>query len=139
LARSLLLLTLALVALPMAGMAQESLSPLARSIEADLDRLESQPGDVTDLRLESDRIQRTERERGSAARLFAPSAQRSAQDIARSSDLGAARQDLRTLQTREPDAASIPLLERQLDRVERGAGGAVLYQPSRNPAALYGR
>ena len=126
-ARSLLLALALVVALPVAGMAQETLSPLARSIEADLDRLES------------DRIQRTERERGRAARLFAPSELRSAQDIARSSDLGAAQQDLRTLKTREPDANSIPLLERQLDRVERGAGGAMLYQPSRDPAALYGR
>jgi len=136
-ARSLLLALALVVALPAAGMAQETLSPLARSIEADLDRLES-PARGDD-RLESDRIQRTERERGRAARLFAPSGLRSAQDIARSSDLGAAQQDLRTLKTREPDAGSIPLLERQLDRVERGTGGAMLYQPSRDPAALYGR
>jgi hypothetical protein len=138
-ARSLLLVTLALaVALPLPGTAQEALSPLARSIETDLDRLES-PAARADDRLESDRIQRTERERGRAARLFAPSELRSAQDIARSSDLGAAQQDLRTLKTREPDAGSIPLLERQLDRIDRGAGGAMLYQPSRDPAALYGR
>ena len=137
-ARSLLPITLALlVALPVAGMAQETLSPLARSIETDLDRLES-PAVAREDRLESDRIQRTPRERGRAARLFAPSAQRSAQDIARSGDLGAAQQDLRTLKTREPDAGSIPLLEQQLDRVGR-SGGANLYQPSRNPAALYAR
>ena len=136
-ARSLLLVILALVvALPVAGMAQETLSPLARSIEADLDRLERPARD--DDRLESERIQRTERERGRAARLFAPFDLRSAQDIARSSDLGAAQQDLRTLKTREPDAGSIPLLERQLDRIDRGTG-AMLYQPSRDPAALYGR
>jgi hypothetical protein len=133
-ARSLLPVTLALlVALPVAGMAQEILSPLARSIEADLDRLESPPV-ARDDRLESDRIQRTQR--GRAVRLFAPSELRSAQDIARSSDLGAAQQDLRTLKTREPDAGSIPLLERQLDRIDRG--GTRLYQPSRDPAALYG-
>jgi hypothetical protein len=139
LARSLLPVTLALlVALPVAGMAQETLSPLARSIEADLDRLES-PAVAREDRLESDRIQRTPRERGRAARLFAPSAQRSAQDIAHSGDLGAAQQDLRTLKTREPDAGSIPLLEQQLDRVGRSGGGANLYQPSRNPAALYAR
>ena len=124
------------VALPVAGMAQQTLSPLARSIETDLDRLESPPI-AGDNRLESDRIQRTERERGRAARLFAPSELRSAQDISRSSDLGAAQQDLRTLKTREPDAGSIPLLERQLDRV--GRSGAGLYQPSRDPAALYRR
>lgn len=127
-----------LVALPVAGMGQETLSPLARSIEADLDRLES-PAITRGDRLESDRIQRSARERGRAARLFAPSELRSAQAIGRSSDLGAARQDLRTLKTREPDAGSIPLLERQLDRIDHGAGGAVLYHPSRNPAALYGR
>jgi len=40
-ARSLLLALALVVALPAAGMAQETLSPLARSIEADLDRLES--------------------------------------------------------------------------------------------------
>jgi hypothetical protein len=124
-ARSLLLALALVVALPLPGTVQEALSPLARSIETDLDRLES------------DRIQRTERERGRAARLFAPSELRSAQDISRSSDLGAAQQDLRTLKTREPDAGSIPLLERQLDRV--GRSGAGLYQPSRDPAALYGR
>ncbi len=133
-ARSLLLVILALVvALPAAGMAQQILSPLARSIETDLDRLESPPVERDD-RLESDRIQPAER--GRAARLFTPSELRSAQDIARSSDLGAAQQDLRTLKTRKPDADSIPLLERQLDRVSRGTH---LYQPSRDPAALYAR
>jgi len=136
-ARWFLLVTLALVgALPLPGTAQEALSPLARSIETDLDRLES-PAVRADDRLQSDRIQRTERERGRAARLFVPSELRSAQDISRSSDLGAAQQDLRTLKTREPDADSIPLLERQLDRVGRSGPG--LYQPSRDPAALYGR
>lgn len=135
-ARSLLLVALPLL-LPLsaAGPAQE-LSPLARSIESDLDRLESRP--VTpDIELESDRIQRTPRERGRAARLLAPTELRSAQDIGRSSDLGAARQDLRTLKTRDPDDPSIPLLERQHDRIDRG--GATLYQPSRDPAALYRR
>lgn len=126
---------LLLLTLSAAGGAQE-LSPLARSIETDLDRLESRP--VTpDFELESDRIQRTPRERGRAARLFAPSELRSAQDIGRSTDLGAARQDLRTLKTREPADLSIPLLERQLDRIDRG--GTSLYQPSRDPAALYRR
>jgi hypothetical protein len=130
-----------LVALPLllglsgAGPAQE-LSPLARSIETDLDRLESRPVAPAG-ELESDRIQRTPRERGRAARLPAPAARRSAQDIARSSDLGAARQDLRTLKTREPDDPAIPLLERQLDRIDRG--GTSLFQPSRDPAALYRR
>ena len=133
-ARSLLVLILALVvALPAAGTAQQRLSPLARSIETDLDRLESRAVE-RDGRLESDRIQPTER--GRAARLFTPSEQRSAQDIARSSDLGAAQQDLRTLKTRKPDADSIPLLERQLDRASLGTQ---LYQPSRDPAALYAR
>jgi hypothetical protein len=136
--RSLLLVVLALLlALPAAGRADEGLSPLARSIETDLDRLESRPSPGADQPLESDRLQRTERERGQAARLPVPSELRSAQDIARSSDLGAARQDLRTLKTRKPDAEAIPLLERQLDRVERG--GTYLFQPSRDPAALYGR
>ena len=135
-ARSLFLALALLAALPAAGFAQEPLSPLARSIESDLDRLESPPVGSGDERLESDRIQRTERERGRAARLFAPSELRSAQDIARGSDLGAAQQDLRTLKTREPEAGSIPLLERQLDRVERPTN---LYRPSRNPAAIYGR
>ena len=135
-ARSLLLALALVVALPVGGMPQETLSPLARSIETDLDRLESPPVASGDQRLESDRIQRTERERGQAARLFAPSELRSAQDIARGSDLGAAQQDLRTLKTREPEAGSIPLLERQLDRVERPTN---LYRPSRNPAAIYGR
>jgi hypothetical protein len=135
-AKSLLPVIFALVlVLPVAATAEQTLSPLARSIETDLDRLES-PAVEPDNRLESDRIQRTERERGQAARLFAPSEQRSAQDIARSSDLGAAQQDLRTLKTRRPDADSIPLLERQLDRVSRGTD---LYQPSRDPAALYRR
>jgi hypothetical protein len=135
-AKSLLPVILALaLTLPAAGMAQHTLSPLARSIENDLDRLESPPVERNE-QLESDRIQRTERERGQAARLFAPSEQRSAQDIARSSDLGAAQQDLRTLKTRRPDADSIPLLEQQLDRASRGTR---LYQPSRDPAALYRR
>jgi hypothetical protein len=135
-ARSLLVALALLVALPAAGVAQETLSPLARSIETDLDRLESPPVADADAPLESDRIQRTERERGQAARLFAPSELRSAQDIARSSDLGAARQDLRTLKTQEPNAESTPVLEQQLNRIDRGT---ILYQPSRNPAALYGR
>jgi hypothetical protein len=135
-ARSTMLAALPLVlTLSAAGPAQE-LSPLARSIETDLDRLESRPVAPED-ELESDRIQRTPRERGRAARLFAPIDLRSAQDIARSSDLGAARQDLRTLKTRDPDDPSIPLLERQLDHIDRG--GAILYQPSRDPAALYRR
>jgi len=132
-ARSLLFVIVALVvALPAAGTAQQGLSPLARSIETDLDRLESPPV-KSDEPLESDRIQPPER---GQARLFTPSELRSAQDIARSSDLGAAQQDLRTLKTRKPDADSIPLLERQLDRVGRGTH---LYQPSRDPAALYAR
>ena len=136
LALALLLAPALLVALPAPGPAQEALSPLARSIESDLDRLESPPVQGKP-RLESDRLQRSERERGRAARLFAPSELRSAQELGRSSDLGAAQQDLRTLKTREPNASAVPLLERQLDRVERG--GSMLYQPSRDPAALYGR
>jgi hypothetical protein len=137
-ARSLPLALALLVALAAAAMAQETLSPLARSIESDLDRLESPADAGRDDRLESDRIQRTERERGRAARLFTPPQLRSAQQIARESDRGAARQDLRTLKTQEPDAGSIPLLERQLDRIER-SGGASIYRPSRDPAALYNR
>lgn len=135
-ARSTMLAALPLVLTLSAAAPAQELSALARSIESDLDRLESRPVAPED-ELESDRIQRTPRERGRAARLFAPTELRSAQDIARSSDLGAARQDLRTLKTREPDDPSIPLLERQLDRIDRG--GATLYQPSRDPAALYRR
>jgi hypothetical protein len=127
------------VALSTASVGQENLSPLARSIQDDLNLLDSRVTTRRDEGLESDRIQRTERERGQAARLFAPSTLRSAQDASLSSDLGAARQDLRTLKTREPNAESIPVLEQQLNRIDREAGGAVLYQPSRNPAALYGR
>lgn len=36
-------------------------------------------------------------------------------------DLGASEQRLRSLKTREPGAASVPLLERQLDRLNRPA------------------
>lgn len=36
-------------------------------------------------------------------------------------DLGASEQRLRSLKTRQPDAGSIPLLERQLDRLNRPA------------------
>ena len=38
-----------------------------------------------------------------------------------SRDLGASEQRLRCFKTREPSAASIPLLERQLDRLNRPA------------------
>jgi hypothetical protein len=117
--------------------AQETLSPLARSIQDDLSRLDSRAGVRADNRLESDRLQRSPRERGQA-QLFEPRKLRSPQDISLSSDLGAAQQDLRTLKTSEPDAASIPILERQYDRISREAG-ANLYQPSRDPAALYAR
>ena len=135
--RPLLLLALALLVVqPAQAWAQEPLSPLARSIEDDLNRLDS-PGVASQDALQSDRLRNTARRR--PARLPEPSELRSAQEIGRSSDLGAAQQDLRTLKTREPGDASIPLLERQLDRVERGSGGTMLYQPSRDPAALYGR
>lgn len=138
--RSTSIIALALAAaLAAASEAQESLSPLARSIQDDLARLDSRVGVRHDDRLQSDRIQRTERERGQAARLFTPSQQRSAQDISRSSDLDAARQDLRTLKTQEPNAQSVPVLEQQLDRINRESRGTVLFQPSRNPAALYAR
>jgi hypothetical protein len=137
-ARSLSLVTLVLAVTAAAGSAaQEPLSPLARSIQDDLNLLDSR-GSTRDDRLESDRIQRTARERGRAARLIAPAPQPSAQDLSLSSDLGAARQNLRTLKTREPNAKSTPLLERQLDRVSREAGGG-LYQPSSDPATLYAR
>lgn len=126
-------------ALSAASAAQETLSPLARSIQDDLGKLDSRVTTRADDRLESDRIHRTERERGRAARLFTPSELRSAQDISRSSDLDAARQDLRTLKTQEPDAESVPVLEQQLDRITRESRGTVLFQPSHNPAALYAR
>jgi hypothetical protein len=135
---SIIVLVLA-VALSTASLAQESLSPLARSIQDDLSRLDSRVTTRADDSLESDRIQRTDRERGRAARLFTPSELRSAQDISRSSDLDAARQDLRTLKTQEPNAESVPVLEQQLDRIGRESRGTVLFQPSRDPAALYGR
>ena len=126
------------VALSAASAAQKTLSPLARSIQDDLGKLDSRVTTRADDRLESDRIQRTERERG-RARLFTPSELRSAQDISRSSDLDAARQDLRTLKTQEPDAESVPVLEQQLDRIGRESRGTVLFQPSHNPAGLYAR
>jgi hypothetical protein len=130
---------LAVLALSWDVAAQDTLSPLARSIQDDLNRLDSRVSARDDDRLESDRLERTPRERGQAARLFTPTPQRSAQDISLSSDLGAVQQDLRTLKTSEPDANSIPLLERQYDRISREAGGGALYQPSRDPAALYAR
>jgi hypothetical protein len=125
------------VALSTASAAQDNLSPLARSIQDEVNLLDSRVGARPDQELQSDRIQRTER--GRAARLFAPTELRSARDIALSSDLHATQQDLRTLKTQEPNADSVPVLERQLDRIGREAGGTMLYQPSRNPAALYGR
>jgi hypothetical protein len=127
------------VALSTASAAQEVLSPLARSIQDDLSKLDSRVTTRADRGLESDRIQRTERERGRAARLFEPTPQPSAQDLALHSDLDAARQDLRTLKTQEPNARSVPLLENQLGRIGRESGGTVLFRPSHNPAALYGR
>jgi hypothetical protein len=131
--------TAAAVGLSVAAMAQDELSPLARSIQNDLDRLDSRVTAREDNRLESDRLQRAPGERRGAARLIAPTRLRSAEDIGLSSDLGAAQQDLRTLKTRSPDAPSIPVLERQLDRIGGEARATGLYQPSRNPAALYGR
>jgi hypothetical protein len=131
-------MVVALLALSFHVAAQDTLSPLARSIQSDLERLDSRVvGTGDDGALHSDRLQRTPRERGSA-RLITPAPQRSAQDLALSSELGATQQDLRTLKTREPNAGSIPLLERQYDRISREAGSG-LYQPSRNPAALYAR
>jgi hypothetical protein len=118
--------------------AQEELSPLARSIQDDLNRLDSRVTARGDNRLESDRLQPSPGDRGGSARLIAPPQLRSAQDIGLSSDLGAARQNLRTLKTRSPNDAATPVLERQLDRVGSEARGSGLYQPSRNPAALYG-
>lgn len=138
-ARSLSLVTLVLaVTAAAASTAQEPLSPLARSIQDDLNLLDSRVSTRGDDQLESDRIPRTARERGRAARLIAPAPQPSAQDLSLSSDLGAAQQNLRTLKTREPNAKSTPILERQLDRVSREAGGG-LYQPSPDPAAPYAR
>lgn len=131
-------MVVALLALSFNVAAQDTLSPLARSIQSDLDRLDSRVGAADDGGLQSDRLQRTPRERGGGARLITPAPQRSAQDLAWSSELGATQQDLRTLKTREPNAGSIPLLERQYDRISREAGSG-LFQPSRNPAALYAR
>jgi hypothetical protein len=127
------------VVLSTASAGQENLSPLARSIQDDVNLLDSRVGAGQDQQLQSDRIQRTDRERGRAARLLAPTQLRSARDIALGSDLQATQQDLRTLKTQEPNNDSVPVLERQLDRIGREAGGTILYQPSRNPAALYGR
>jgi hypothetical protein len=127
------------LALSTASAGQDNLSPLARSIQDEVNLLDSRVGARQDQQLQSDRIQRTERERGRAARLFAPTELRSARDIALGSDLHSTQQDLRTLKTQEPNNDSVPVLERQLDRIGREAGGTILYQPSRNPAALYGR
>jgi hypothetical protein len=133
-------MTLGMVAMALsaAATAQNELSPLARSIQDDLNRLDSRVTVRDDNRLQSDRLQRSPGERGGAARLIAPPRLRSAPDIGLSSDLGATRQDLRTLKTRNPNAPAIPVLERQLDRIGSEARGSGLYQPSRNPAAIYG-
>ena len=40
-------------------------------------------------------------------------------DLLNESDLGASQQQLRTLKTRDPNAGSVPTLERQLDRIQR--------------------
>jgi hypothetical protein len=134
------ILTLALAAaLSTASAAQEPLSPLARSIQDDLNRLDSRVPAPAGGRLQSDRIQRTTRDRGRVVGPPGPTELRSPQDIARSSDLGAARQDLRTLKTQEPNAGSVPVLEQQLDRLGRESRGTTLFQPSRSPPALYGR
>jgi hypothetical protein len=121
------------------AVAQDTLSPLARSIQDDVDRLESRVVERDDRRLQSDRLQRSARDRRRDVRLIAPATLRTAQDISLSSDLGAAQQDLRTLKTRSPNAEETPVLERRLDRISREAGGSGLYRPSRNPAALYAR
>jgi len=119
--------------------AQDTLSPLARSIQNDIDRLDSRVTTRGDDRLQSDRLQRARGDRRGATRLIDPPRLRSTQDIGLSSDLGAAQQDLRTLKTRDPNATTTPVLERQLDRIGREARGSGLYRPSRNPTALYGR
>lgn len=40
-------------------------------------------------------------------------------DLLTDSEVGASQQQLRTLKTRDPNAAPVPLLERQLDRIQR--------------------
>lgn len=116
--------------------AQQDLSPLARSIQNDVDLLDSRVT-TRNNRVESTPLpQRTRRERGRLAEGFTVAPLRSAQGIALGSDLSAAQQDLRTLKTREPNASSTPILERQLDRVSRQAGGTQLFNPSRRTGAL---
>ncbi|MEM7025183.1 MAG: hypothetical protein AAF637_21735 [Pseudomonadota bacterium] len=133
------LIMFAIAALAMPPATAEELSPLARSIQSDLDRLESRVTTSRDDTLQSDRLQRTARDRGRAARLTTPTPQRSAQDIALSSDLSAAQQDLRTLKTREPNARSTPVLERNFDRIRRQSRGSGLYRPSPSRGDLYRR
>jgi len=123
----------------MQAAAQDALSPLARSIQDDVDRLESRVVARDDRRLQSDRLQRSASGSRRDARSVTPARLRTAQDISLSSDLGAAQQDLRTLKTRSPNAEATPVLERRLDSVSREAQGSGLYRPSRNPAALYAR
>jgi hypothetical protein len=79
-----------------------------RIIEHDLDRLESRTGDPR-----QGTIQRRQTE----------------------TDLSITDQRLRTLKTREPGDEDVPVLERQLDRVQRDAAprNPVLRSPSSNP------
>jgi hypothetical protein len=80
----------------------------ARILDYQLDRLESRAGDPR-----QGTIQRRQTE----------------------TDLRITEQWLRTLQTREPGSEDVPVLERQLDRVQRDAAprNPVLRSPSRNP------
>jgi hypothetical protein len=86
----------------------EDIEDQERIIEHDLDRLESRTGDQR-----QGTIQKRQTE----------------------TDLRITDQRLRTLKTREPGDEDVPVLERQLDRVQRDAAprNPVLRSPSRNP------
>lgn len=129
----------AALAISAGAMAQDTLSPLARSIQNDVNRLDSRVTLRDDDRLQSDRLRRTTGNSRGSTRLIAPTRQPSAQALDLRRDLRAAQQDLRTLKTRSPNAAGTPVLERRLDRIGREAGRSGLYRPSRSPATLYGR
>jgi hypothetical protein len=86
----------------------EDIEDQERVIEHDLDRLESRTGDQR-----QGTIQRRQTD----------------------TDLRITDQRLRTLKTREPGSEDLPVLERQLDRVQRDAAprNPVLRSPSRHP------
>jgi hypothetical protein len=86
----------------------EDIKDQERIIEHDLDRLESRTGNPRQGTIQS---RQTE------------------------TDLSITEQRLRTLKTREPGDEDVPVLERQLDRVQRDAAprNPLLQAPSRHP------